>query len=85
MPRDYKSIVLPLAFTILSTLIYSEHELYFILTPMEPSSERRELIAKNLEENKERMELSQKLMLCEKECSGNLSSLRYETILAFLF
>ena len=32
--------------------------------------ERRELIAKNLEENKERMELSQKLMLCEKDCTS---------------
>lgn len=32
--------------------------------------ERREMIAKNLEENKERMELNQKLLQCEKETAS---------------
>ena len=62
---------------------FSPPNINLTLIPTLPFPERRELIAKNLEENKERMELSQKLMLCEKECSGNLSLPQPNPILAY--
>jgi uncharacterized membrane protein YkoI len=42
--------------------------------------ERREMIAKNLEENKERMELNQKLLQCEKETASYKSKVTKLTL-----
>lgn len=44
------------------------------------SREKRELIAKHLEENKEKMEIQQKLMLCEKENASLKSKLTKLTL-----
>jgi seryl-tRNA synthetase len=42
--------------------------------------ERREMIAKNLEESKERMELNQKLLQCEKETASYKSKVTKLTL-----
>ena len=63
-----------------TTNLLQQNELYSEKRIGQMQKEKREMIARNLEENKEKIELSQKLLLCEREVTTLKTKLTKATL-----